>query len=116
MKVKLLNSAMMPCEGHYTLRRISKEQFCSELKRAWERGILESYIGYQDNINLIEQWTGIVVPFSRATTTVRDGDILLIMKLNKRIGDPSMKGKISFEENDFEFFRAEYKALEEENR
>lgn len=113
-KVKLLNSAMMPCEGHYTLKRISKEQFCSELMRAWKDGILESYIGYQDNITLIAKWTGIVVPFSRETTTIEDGDILLIMKLAKRMGDPSMKGKIQFGEQDFEFFKAEYKALKEE--
>lgn len=113
-KVKLLNSAMMPKEGIYTLKRISKKEFCNLLVQAQKDGILESYIGYQDNINLIAEWTGITVPFSRANTTVEDRDILLIMKLARRMGDPSMKGKFSFGEGDFEFFRAEYKALRRE--
>ncbi|MCX8167389.1 MAG: hypothetical protein N3E37_06085, partial [Candidatus Micrarchaeota archaeon] len=70
MKVKLLNSAMMPAEGVYTLRRITREQFCSELVEAYKKGLLESYIGYQDNIACIARWTGITVPFSRETTTL----------------------------------------------
>ncbi|MEM4721739.1 MAG: DUF1874 domain-containing protein [Candidatus Methanomethylicaceae archaeon] len=109
--IKLMNSAMMPCEGKYTLRRITKDEFCSILTNAYSKGMLESYVGYQDNINLIAKWTGIIIPFSRENTTVADGDTLLIMKLNKRMGDPSMKGKIQFGEQDFEFFKAEYKAL-----
>ncbi|MCS7215989.1 MAG: YddF family protein [Candidatus Micrarchaeota archaeon] len=114
MKVKLLNSAMMPNEGIYVLKRITKEQFCKELIEAYQQNRLESYIGYQDNIDLIAKWTGVIIPFSRETASTEDGDVLLIMKLKKRMGDPSMKGKLMFSDEDFEFFKAEYKTLKEE--
>jgi len=109
MKVRLLNSAMMPREGIYKMKRINKHQFCEILINAHREGNLDSYIGYQDNLELIKKWTGITLPFRRDTTGIEDGDILLIMKLNKRMGDPTLKGKVQFCEEDFEFFIAEYK-------
>lgn len=109
--IRLMNSNIMPAEGHYTLKKISKEEFCKILIDAYITKNLESYIGYQDNINLIKKWTGITVPFSRENTILEDGDILLTMKLTKRIGDPTLKGKLSFNEEDFEFYIAEYKAF-----
>jgi len=108
MKVRLLNSAMMPREGTYKMKRISKEEFCKILAKAHKEGILESTIGYMDNIVLIKKWTGIEVFFNRETTTVEDGDLLLIMKLKYRMRDPHLKGKIQMSEENFEFFLAEY--------
>lgn len=109
--IRLMNSNIMPAEGHYTLRKIDKDEFCKILIDAHIAQNLESYIGYKDNIMLIRKWTGIAVPFSRENTILEDGDILLTMKLAKRIGDPAMKGIASFDEEDFEFYIAEYKAL-----
>lgn len=101
--IKLLNSAMMPSEGHYSLREVDKRRFCEVLQDAHASGSLESYIGYQANIELIAKWTGIELPFNREVCALDEGDSLLIMKLRYRIGDPAMKGG-QVDEDDFEFF------------
>lgn len=111
MKVRLLNSAMMPKEGIYTMQKITKEQFCNILKEAYQKGILDSYIGYQENIDLIAKWTGIIVPFNRSETIIEHGDIMLVMKLKYRLKDPRVKGVQTFKEEDFEFFMVNYEKI-----
>jgi len=105
--IKLMNSAMMPQPGTYRLRRITHTEFCRALQEATEKNMLESYIGYQQNIDLIYQWTGVHVPLSRAETSLEDGDSLLIMKLRYRLNDPSRKGA-PVDKTSFEFFEADY--------
>ena len=108
MTVRLLNSAMIPCEGTYKARYISKEEFCLLLKEAYNKNKLISYIGYPQNTELIRKWTGIRLNLNRKTTTLNDGDIILVMKLKYRIENPSKKGKPVSEE-DFEFMLISYK-------
>ena len=108
-RVKLVNSAMMPSEGTYKLRRITKNLFIRILRRASERGIVDSTIGYPNVIDLLFKWTGISFPVSREQTTLEDGDIMLITKLKYRVQDPSTKGKYVPSEDDYEFFIATYK-------
>lgn len=105
MKVKLMNSAMMPAPGFYALREISPEMFAFQVARAQREGLLESYIGYSQNIALIEGMSGVRVPLNRAQTTVEDGDMLLVMKLKYR---PASKGQ-PVRPEDFEYFEAEYR-------
>ncbi|MEM2144440.1 MAG: DUF1874 domain-containing protein [Candidatus Jordarchaeaceae archaeon] len=109
MRVKLMNSSMMPHEGIYVTKKITKDRFCEELKKAYTNGILDSYIGYPNNVKLIKEWTGINVPLSRDTTILEDGDVMIVMKLKGRLPDPNMKGSTTFAEEDFEFFYVQYK-------
>jgi len=109
MKCILLNSAMMPKEGTYRLMKISLSEFKFILRYFYKKGQLEPYIGYQQNIDLIEKWTGIKLPLVREEVTgLEDGDILLIMKLKYRLKDPSLKGVHIADEEDFEFYVATY--------
>lgn len=106
MKVKLMNSAMMPSPGKYDCQEITKQAFSERLQSASQRDLLESYVGYQQNINLIKGWTGVSVPLSRAQTTLGCGDVMLIMRLNYRPA-PGEKGR-SVSEEDFTFFEVSY--------
>lgn len=108
MTVRLVNSAIMPAAGTYRVRKINLKEFCEVLRTAWENRELVSYLGYQRNIFLISKWIGIDVPFSRKETVVKDGDKLLIMKLKYRIKDPGEKKHTEIQDEDFEFFLAEY--------
>jgi len=108
-RVVLMNSAMMPQEGLYTIYRIPQEEFFNRLKKAYEEDNLHSYIGYSTNIDFIARHTGIVLPLSREQTTLQDGDTMLIMKLKYRLQDPSSKGKHIPSDDDYEFFIALYK-------
>lgn len=111
MRVLLMNSAVMPQPGKYEAVRISREEFIFELKKAWEKGILKSYIGYEENIKRIAKWANVRVPFSRdQVTSLKPGDIMLVMKLKYRLPDPGMKkGPQNFiSDDDFEFFRVVY--------
>ena len=87
--VLLLNSAMMPTEGVYTLKRISKSKFQELLQEAAATGDLQSYIGYPKTADLIQQLTGIEIDVSREQAELTTGDVMLIVKLRHRIQDLS---------------------------
>lgn len=103
--IRLMNSAMMPAPGTYTLKKITRDQFCRHIIAANAFGELVSYIGYPQNAELIERWTGINVSVSRKKTVVNDGDHLLMMTVKYRVDGP--KGE-KLDENDFDFFIADY--------
>jgi hypothetical protein len=107
--VKLMNSAMMPEEGIYFLKKISKEMFVFAVKEAAKKNELESYIGYPQNITFLRQWAGLNIPLNRKETSIKHNDTLLIMRLKYR---PESGAKGNFvKESDFEFFQAQYSAL-----
>ena len=113
MKVHLLNSAVMPKEGNYTLKRIDKHTFREVLVRAYEEGKLRNYIGYETNLKLIVEWCDIRLPLNREEVRdLSDGDILLVMKLKYRLNNTQLKAQKEFQtkltEDDFEFFVATY--------
>jgi len=99
LKIKVMNSAMMPHEGQYDCRKISKKEFCEAIQNA---DGLESYIGYPQNIDLIERWTGASLPLCRDNTTFEEGDQALVMRLDYRVS-PGEKGR-PVQESDFSFF------------
>lgn len=112
----LLNSALMVSEGRYELRKISPEQFFSILKVEWAYGNLKSYIGYQVNLDIIKEKTGISLePTREEIKDLRDGDILLIMKLKYRLSDVKLKADKEFQsslgEGDFDYYIAHYKSF-----
>jgi hypothetical protein len=112
MRVHLLNSAVMPVEGTYRSKKIPVDIFKSILAQAYENGQLLNYIGYETNIKLIAEWCDIRLPLSRDEVQLKDGDILLVMKLKYRLKDVKMKTDSAYQkqlsENDFEFFVVEY--------
>lgn len=102
--MKIMNSAMMPHAGKYTCKQISKKEFCEEIQGA---DVLESYIGYPQNIDLILRWTGVSLPLCRDSTTFEDGDVALVMRLDYRVA-PGEKGR-PVGEGDFSFFLVTYR-------
>lgn len=109
--VLLLNSAVMPTEGVYTLKRISKTTFRTILREAAATGNLQSYIGYPETARLIEQLTGIEVEVSREQAELAPRDSMLIVKLRHRIEDPASKETLGFSMDDFEFYQCEWRQL-----
>jgi hypothetical protein len=103
--LKLMNSAMMPVEGYYHLKKISFKEFIT----AVIDNNIESYIGYQQNIDLIKEWSGKDIELNRSLATFEDGNLALIMKLNYRVANPKDKGN-KVDENSFEFFIVEYRS------
>lgn len=110
--ILLLNSAVMPDEGVYTLKQISKTIFTKELQDADTSGHLQSYIGYPETARLIEQITGIEVEVSREQASLAPGDIMLIVKLRQRVANPADKEMPQLSVDDFEFFRCNWQPLD----
>ena len=107
--MKLLNSAVMPnLNGVYIIKEINFETFCQLITALDEVNILESYIGYEQNIELIQKWTGVEVALNRDSTIIKNKDQMLIMRLNSRI-NPLEKGNIEVNESHFEFAHATFK-------
>ena len=107
----LLNSAVMPNEGMYTLKQINETAFTKELQDAAASDNFRSYIGYRETARLIEQITGIEVEVSREQATLTPGDTMLIVKLRQRVVNPADKDTLQLSTDDFEFFRCEWQPL-----
>ena len=103
----------MPTEGIYTLRRISQFTFRTTLQEAAATGNFKSYIGYAETARLIEQITGIEVEVSREQATLTSSDKMLIVKLRQRVANPADKDIPQLSIEDFEFFRCDWKPLDE---
>jgi hypothetical protein len=110
--IRLMNSAMMPAEGTYTLRRLEPIIWACRLRAADEQGQLRSYIGYQQTADYIRDLSGIEIPVSREQTTLVDGDELLIVKLAYRVADPALKGQ-GVDAQSFEFYHATFSAIKD---
>lgn len=111
--VHLLNSAVMPDEGVYTLKQITEATFTKELRNAAASDNFRSYIGYTETAQLIEQITGIEVEVSREQATLTSGDTMLIVKLRHRVTNPADKETLQLSADDFEFFQCDWKPLKE---
>lgn len=108
MKI-LMNSAMMPREGSYILKKVSKEEFIKRWKQCDEE--MRSSIGYYNVANNLSHWLGEEIPVNRSQTTVRDDDTIFVCKLQYRLRKPSMKKKYTPKPSDYEFYIANYKSL-----
>lgn len=106
MYYRIMNAAVMPQPGKYELAEITKGEFVELVQQADRQGLLKSYIGYQQNVDLIKQWTGVEIANNREQTMLLDGDLMLIMRLTYR-PKPGTKGR-PVRESDFEFYSCEY--------
>lgn len=105
----LMNSAVMPsgCYGTYTYQRASLQDLLQVLQDRY--GPWVSTIGYPQNVDLIEKWTGIRIPVNRVSVQLVHGDSALIMRLKERIADPKTKGApVSEDPEDWEFAWVHY--------
>ena len=111
--ILLLNSAVMPTEGVYTLKRISEDTFVKVLREASATDNLQSYIGYPETAKVIEQLTGVEIEVSREQAMLALGDIMLIVKLRHRIQDLSDIRTYQPSVDDLDFFTCHWQPLNE---
>jgi hypothetical protein len=104
----LLNSAMMPDEGLYILRRVSREFFAELVADAHRQNKLQSYIGYPETAQHIERISGVPIPVNRAATQLPDQALIAVCKLKYRVADPAAKGRLQPSEEDYEYFIVTY--------
>ena len=104
----LLNSAMMPDEGLYILRRVSREFFAELVADAHRRGDLKSYIGYPETAQHVQSISGVPIQVNRAATQLPDQALIAVCKLKYRVADPAMKGQLQPNEDDYEYYVATY--------
>ena len=110
--ILLLNSAVMPDEGMYTLQRISETTFQKVLRDAAPTNNFKSYIGYPETARLVEQITGIEVEVSREKATLTPGDTMLIVKLRHRVANPTDEETLQLSIDDFEFFQCDWQPID----
>jgi hypothetical protein len=99
---------MMPAEGIYILKRISRDDFGRLVADAYQRGDLHSYVGYPETAQHIERVSGVPIQVNRAPTRLPDQATMLICKLAYRVSDPNDKGKLQPADDDYEYYVATY--------
>lgn len=106
MKLFVMNSAMMPQDGHYSRVLISAREFSDILSKANE---VVSCVGYEAVSKMICNLTGKELPVNRDITVLDEESTILVAKLPYRIKDPSLKGFIDNEDPDkYEFLIVSY--------
>ena len=110
--ILLLNAAVMPTEGMYTLKRISEGTFKEALTEAAALDNFKSYIGYPETAQVIEHLTGIEIQVSREQATLTPGDVMLIVKLRHRVANPASPEPLQRAIEDFEFFQCDWHPLD----
>ena len=110
--ILLLNSAVMPDEGVYTLKQISVDTFKKVLRETSATDNFKSYIGYPETARLIEQITGIAVGVSREQATLTSADTMLIVRLRHRVANSADKEILQPTVDDFDFFQCGWKPLD----
>lgn len=76
----LMNSAMMPAEGHYACRRVDETTFASLLKEAAADRSLLNNIGYPENLAYLKALTGVSLEPNRTAACIVPGDRMLAMR------------------------------------
>lgn len=109
-KVRLLNAAVMPREGDYSLQRLTPQQFAQLVRDHSEKGRIDSYIGYPECAHLLTELCEVPIELNRSPTLVVDGDTLLIARLIYRVSNPAAKGQVKATVDDYEFFICRYRA------
>lgn len=107
--IYLMNSAVMPAGnyGIFVYRPATVDDLAAVLRG--EHGEFTSAIGYSQNADLIERWTGIRPAVNRIETRFRDLDRALVMRLKSRVTNPATKGApVSENPDDWEFAWVEY--------
>ena len=109
--ILLLNATVMPSEGVYTLKKISKAEFRTCLRAASATGNFKSYIGYPETARILEDLTGVTVEVNRQQAVLKSGDVMLIVKLCQRVADPANKGTLELSMGDLEFYSCDWQPL-----
>lgn len=112
MRLILMNSTVMPCEGTYRAKRIT-EQEAKDVALTLFPFPVESYIGYPETADYVAKVLGIGVPVNRGQAELKNGDVVLVCKLKYRVRDPSQKGKLQPEEKDYEWWVVHYSDKQE---
>lgn len=105
MKV-LMNSAMMPNPGNYSISKVTKDEFI--LKWFLSGESFHSTIGYGSTANFLTRILGQYIPVNRTETSLNAGDIMFITKLAYRLPDPKMKRNSKPKDADYEFYIGKY--------
>lgn len=111
-KVHLLNSAIMPQEGYYSLKQYDKINWTERLKEAIGQGFdkrhFQHYIGYETTLAYVENLTGIEMNgTNKDKTSLKNGDYLFVIRLGYRV-DSSEKREDNPDIDKYEFFIGRY--------
>lgn len=111
MNTVVTNSMIMNNEGTYKVRKITKDEFCENVKNAWTDNKLKSYIGYPDTMFFIHRNTGVKLKITTRKLYLKPGDKILVIK--KKYLERHEFKKPQGHDTDYEFYSINYKSDEE---
>jgi hypothetical protein len=80
----LMNAAVMPHAGMYEIEATSLSSWIALARAAFDKGDLESSIGYPQTAAMLERLLDRPVECNRNSITLRHGDAMLICRLKYR--------------------------------
>ena len=79
----LLNSSVMLADGYYTCKTITAQE-AKELFLRYSNDY-KSFLGYPNSCRVFSELTSVKVPLCRDITELKDGDVILAMRLKYRV-------------------------------
>lgn len=106
--LRLMNSAMMPCDGNYSKKTITPQEARQIFRK--NRDNYKSYIGYPQTAQILSTMFGEQIEVSREETVLEDGDVLLVSRLKYRVNPAEKAGNTHGQKlEDYEFSEITYK-------
>ena len=103
-RLVILNSAVMPVDGNYNKKSISKNRFVELIKNAID---IKSSLGYESVSEIVYKMTDVKLSVDREVTTIPEGYDIIGLTLDYRM-NPASKGHKNPTEDDYIYFIAYY--------
>lgn len=107
MTVFLVDTIMIPSDGSYTRKLLSKDEFVNLVKEASMSGSLASLIQSPVITEHIEELTGTRVPVSREEMVLIDSDLMLICQ-HAPLVNPAERGQLRLNSEHFVYISIRY--------
>ena len=101
--IYLMNSAVMPAGNYGSYEYAPATMNDLKMLMSGKIGTFRSCIGYPQNADLIEKWTGFRPEISRTETRFSSGDRAFVMRLKYRVGVGTKGSNVSEDPADWEF-------------
>lgn len=106
--MKIFNSAVMPLEGKYEMKKLTIEEFKDLINEVIENEGIESYLGMKSNIRVLnDMFPNIEFRYHRMKAVeLENGEEYLVMRLGKSFKRSKIRKRLK--PNDFEYLLVKY--------
>lgn len=102
MRIVLLNTSIITCEGWFSYKKTTLENVKREIELGKNRVL--SVIGHQSTADILSELIGITVEVNRINYCQEDNDLAVVFKLRGRPEEGKLLTKAEIEDIGYDFY------------